>query len=182
MSKHWEVIDLLRHYRHDWLNTLQLIKGNLALNKIDQVERVIAEVVLQTENESKLSNLNIPDLAEMILTFNWSEHAFKLEYEIIGEIKDLSCYKDDIMNWFEMYFAKLDECCKSFTENSLLITFQLFKDEMTITFDYNGELKNLKELEQWLNNSQMNEEKLLIIEKDISHEEIIVIVSLKEKD
>lgn len=63
MDKKKEFIELLRHYRHDWLNVLQLIKGNLALNKLNRVEEIIREIVIHTENESKLSNLQIPKVA-----------------------------------------------------------------------------------------------------------------------
>ena len=39
MRKEWDTIEVLKHARHDWLNKLQLIKGNLSLIKIDQRER-----------------------------------------------------------------------------------------------------------------------------------------------
>lgn len=32
-----ELIHLLGHSRHDWMNKLQLIKGNLSLQKYDRV-------------------------------------------------------------------------------------------------------------------------------------------------
>ncbi|MCD8502937.1 MAG: Spo0B domain-containing protein [Bacillaceae bacterium] len=35
MKKDWDdVLSVLKHSRHDWLNMVQLIKGNLALKKI----------------------------------------------------------------------------------------------------------------------------------------------------
>ncbi len=34
MEKEKELLEILRHTRHDWLNVMQLIKGNLTLKKI----------------------------------------------------------------------------------------------------------------------------------------------------
>ena len=60
IKKEWNTVDILRHVRHDWLNKLQLIKGNLDLDKIDQAHRIIEEIIIEAQNETKLSNLNIP--------------------------------------------------------------------------------------------------------------------------
>lgn len=59
MEKDWDTVELLRHSRHDWLNKIQLIKGNLTLGKIDRIKEIIDEIVYHTEQESKLSNLPI---------------------------------------------------------------------------------------------------------------------------
>ncbi|BBP91222.1 hypothetical protein BsIDN1_48400 [Bacillus safensis] len=52
-----ELIDLLSRSRHDWMNKLQLIKGNLTLEKYDRVFEIIEEMVIEAQHESKLSNL-----------------------------------------------------------------------------------------------------------------------------
>ena len=39
IKKEWNTVDVLRQVRHDWLNKLQLIKGNLDLNKMERYER-----------------------------------------------------------------------------------------------------------------------------------------------
>ena len=67
INKEWNTVELLRHVRHDWLNKLQLIKGNLDLNKIDRAKEIIAEIVIETQNETKLSNLNFPNFTLLLL-------------------------------------------------------------------------------------------------------------------
>ncbi len=37
----WNIVDLLSHSRHDWMNKLQLIKGNLSLQKYERVNDII---------------------------------------------------------------------------------------------------------------------------------------------
>ena len=65
-----ELIQLM-YFRHDWMNKLQLIKGNLSLQKYDRVVEIIDEMVIDAKHESKLSNLKTPHLAFDFLTFNW---------------------------------------------------------------------------------------------------------------
>ena len=67
MKKEWNTIELLRHVRHDWLNKLQLIKGNLDLNKIDRAKEIIDEIVIEAQNETKLSNLHFPNFTLLLL-------------------------------------------------------------------------------------------------------------------
>ncbi len=67
MEKKWSTVDVLRHARHDWLNKLQLIKGNLDLNKPERVKQIIEEIVHEAQAEAKLSNLKIPLFASLAI-------------------------------------------------------------------------------------------------------------------
>lgn len=48
MDKNWTTIETLRQTRHDWLNKIQIIKGNLELNRIDRVKGIIDEIIVET--------------------------------------------------------------------------------------------------------------------------------------
>ena len=48
MDKNWTTFEVLRQTRHDWLNKIQIIKGNLELNKIDRVKGYIEEIIIET--------------------------------------------------------------------------------------------------------------------------------------
>jgi stage 0 sporulation protein B (sporulation initiation phosphotransferase) len=76
MKKEWNIIEVLRHSRHDWLNKLQLIKGNLDLNRIDRAKAIIDEIVIETQHETKLSNLHIPLFASLLIRANWESNIF----------------------------------------------------------------------------------------------------------
>lgn len=45
MKKEWDVVEVLKYARHDWLNKIQLIKGNLALNRVDRANDIINTIV-----------------------------------------------------------------------------------------------------------------------------------------
>ena len=66
MEKEWDVVEVLRYARHDWLNKLQLIKGNLALNRLDRANEIIEEIVNESKHESKLTNINMRLFAALL--------------------------------------------------------------------------------------------------------------------
>ncbi|GEL09233.1 Spo0B domain-containing protein [Salisediminibacterium halotolerans] len=85
MSEERDPINLLRHYRHDWLNRLQLISGYIDIGDVSKAREVINETINAAQNESKLSNLNIPGFAEDVLTFNWKGYSFTLQCDVVCE-------------------------------------------------------------------------------------------------
>lgn len=179
MDNNKNFIDLLRHYRHDWLNVLQIIKGNIALNRLDRVENIINDIVIHTENESKLSNLQIPKVAYYFITYNWQNHSIHLDYEIIGDVVDLSEYEETIYRWCSEFIHLLNECCYSYMENSLYVKFQLFNNDYRIIFDFAGKLPKREKIVTWLNSNYNQLDKLVIDEVNHSTDQFIVEVCLK---
>lgn len=178
MDKNKEFIELIRHYRHDWLNVLQLIKGNIALNKMNRVEEIISDIVVHTENESKLSNLLIPNVAYEFITFNWRNHFFHLDYEIIGDVMDLSMYEEELHDWCKHFLQLLNVSCLAYNDNSLHITFRLLNDDYRIIFDFVGKIEKDEELVKWLNNEGKEMGKLKVVEKKLTNDEFIVEICL----
>ncbi|WP_158211656.1 Spo0B C-terminal domain-containing protein [Alkalihalobacterium alkalinitrilicum] len=177
MAKPKEIINILSHSRHDWLNVMQLIKGNLALNRPERVEEIIHSVIQQSQNESKLSNLNIPAVVADLLTFNWENHYYELEIEVIGDVKDLSHYENVLHEWCSNLMKLIDQCCDEGTENHLLITFQLLEDEIKLIFDFQGQFKEISSITSWFQSP--SSELFKITEKQISVNEMFFVVALK---
>ena len=63
MNEKWSIIEVFQHTRHDWLNRLQLIKGNIALGKIEQAEQIMDDITMDMRQENRLTNLQMPDFA-----------------------------------------------------------------------------------------------------------------------
>ncbi|MFO6496494.1 MULTISPECIES: sporulation initiation phosphotransferase B [Bacillus] len=137
-----ELIHLLSHSRHDWMNKLQLIKGNLTLKKYDRVFEIIEEVVIEAQHESKLSNLKIPRFAYELLTFNWKAHSLTLEYEVIGEVRDLSAYEEKLVVLVRKLFRIFDDSAMKGGDNHLSVTLQT-DGPLVIYLDFHGMLTRL---------------------------------------
>ncbi|WP_077214114.1 Spo0B C-terminal domain-containing protein [Bacillus dakarensis] len=140
MKKEWNTVEVLRHARHDWLNKLQLIKGNLSLNKVDRVFEIIDEIVVETQQESKLSNMNIPQFASLLFTYNWENYQIQLEYEILGEHTVGAKKINDVQltDWTIVFFEHLHTVIESLSENHLSITVEPQQTGIRFFFDFRG--------------------------------------------
>lgn len=152
MNKEWDMIEVLRHARHDWLNKLQLIKGNLALDKIDRAKEIIDEIVLESQQEAKLSNLNIPLFASLLLTFNWKNHFFQLEYDVL-EVEGCSSVKqlDDkaLAQWTSAFLKCLNTSVKPYYENHLSVSIEPQDDAARFFFDFSGIIEDKSMLNEF---------------------------------
>ncbi|MCL6571605.1 MAG: sporulation initiation phosphotransferase B [Bacillus sp. (in: Bacteria)] len=169
MEKDMDIVEVLRHSRHDWLNRLQLIKGNLDLNRIDRARAVIDEIVIETQNEAKLSNLHLPMFASLLLKSNWENPSFKLEYEVLQDSKSLQINDVLLTNWTFLFFSCLHEAIEPFQESHLLITIDPQSKGIRFIFDFSGIIIKSKLIEKFLAN-QLDSLDLVI--KEFSESEL----------
>jgi stage 0 sporulation protein B (sporulation initiation phosphotransferase) len=156
MDKEWDIVEVLRHSRHDWLNRLQLIKGNLDLNRIDRAREYINEIVIEAQHESNLSNFHMPRFASLLLKSNWESHLFQLEYEVLTDFQAVKINDNSLSNWTKSFFLCLDQAIEAFQENHLSITIQPQSDGVRFFFDFSG-IRIKKELiEQFLFASEID--------------------------
>lgn len=138
MDKEWDIVEVLRHSRHDWLNRLQLIKGNLDLNRIDRAKEVIEEIIIEAQQEAKLTNLKIPLFASLLLKSNWENHSFKVEYEVLQDLESFQMNEELMTHWTSLFFNCLDEAIEVFQENHLSITIDPQSKGVRFFFDFSG--------------------------------------------
>lgn len=152
MEKRWTVVEALRHSRHDWLNKIQLIKGNLSLQRIDRVNEIIQQIIIEAENEAKLTNLQIEQFAELLMTYHWQARHIQLEYEVLGEPRSLHAYDHMLVTWCQTFLHMLEECCSPHVENYITITIDLTEKNVRLFFDYRGMLQKLETVKTWIQN------------------------------
>ncbi|WP_170007803.1 Spo0B C-terminal domain-containing protein [Bacillus fonticola] len=139
MNDERQLIDVLQNTRHDWLNKLQLIKGNLALERPERVKEIIDEIVIEARQETQLSNLGVPKFAAKLLTFSWSQHAFTIEYDIMGAGILPEQVDGALSAWFAKLFETIDETVDKSVENHLSVTIDLTDEEqIQFLFDLRG--------------------------------------------
>ncbi|MGM0844091.1 MAG: Spo0B C-terminal domain-containing protein [Bacillota bacterium] len=149
MNSEWNLVEALRHARHDWMNRLQLIKGNMDLGKIDRAKQVIEEIVAEAQNESKASNLKLPKFSEWLLTYNWQTHFIKLEFEVL-EAEAPNIDDDRLYGWFTGFFNVLEKCVKPFEENNMMVIIKICQQDARFELDFNGIIVDKESLQDWL--------------------------------
>ncbi|UOQ86146.1 Spo0B domain-containing protein [Gracilibacillus salinarum] len=91
--KEQDVVEMLRHYRHDWLNDLQLLLGYAQLGKLDRIENKIQHIIERSNQERGLDRLNIPKTMVWLYQLNWRSESFQLEFQ--SDTNDQSTIVDD---------------------------------------------------------------------------------------
>ncbi|MFC4320937.1 sporulation initiation phosphotransferase B [Litchfieldia salsa] len=177
MKKDWTIVDVLKHSRHDWLNKIQLIKGNIALNKYDRVKEIIDEIVMETQNEARLTNLQLTELASFFMTYNWEEHKFPIEYEVIGTARDLAKYDDELTAWCEQFFQLIENNTVLNGENHLMITVELFDEEVRFLFDFSGIINDTELVIESLEKGNESDQ-IQLIEYEVHPHELIASIAV----
>ncbi|WP_225228712.1 sporulation initiation phosphotransferase B [Bacillus sp. PS06] len=175
--KDWSIVEVLKHSRHDWLNKIQLIKGNLALSKYDRVKEIIDEIVIETQNEARLTNLQLETLAAFLMTYNWETHKFPIEFEVIGDARDLSSYDVSMTAWCEQFFQLIEGCTEVNGENQLLITIELFEEEVRFLFDFSGIINNIEVITDSLEKTKELDQ-IQLMEYEVHPHELLVTIAL----
>lgn len=172
MKKDWSTVELLSHARHDWLNKIQLIKGNLSLNKMDRVKEIIDEIVIETQQESKLSSLNLPQFAALILTYNWEGNSIYIEFEVLeGKKEPHPSINDELLtSWTSSFLDELHKCSKAYYENHLSITIEMQSTGIGFFFDFRGIITDIERIQSFLNKEIADQKVLELTEQELALE------------
>ncbi|MGM7720972.1 Spo0B C-terminal domain-containing protein [Metabacillus sp. Hm71] len=173
----WNIVDLLSHSRHDWMNKLQLIKGNLSLQKYERVNDIIEEVIMEAQHESKLCNLKMPEFASYLLTYNWNKHHLLLEYEILGDVRSLEPFDESVTQWSRSFLDILESTVDRCSENHVSITIDLDSDKAGVRFffDFNGIINKTDQIENWL--KAVDHSRLVVNEYHVDTYELTTVIS-----
>lgn len=176
MGKEWNAVEILRHSRHDWLNKLQLIKGNLALERLDRVNEIIEEIIMDTKNESKLTNLKAPQLAALLMLFNWEEQHFFLEFEVLGDEQNLSNIDRELTAWCCTFLNEINKVIKPFAENHLILSIQISEKEIRFIFDFRGIIEDKSTMLHYLEDQK--NALIKVLEYEVHNDEMVVVTQI----
>jgi stage 0 sporulation protein B (sporulation initiation phosphotransferase) len=127
MNEKWTTFEVLRQARHDWLNKIQIIKGNLELNNIERVKGYIEEIIIETQQDARLSSLKLPRFSELLMTANWNNWKFECEYEVMEVFQGFQELDELIYEWTNRYFHMLEQQLDSYSEN--IITISIYQNK-----------------------------------------------------
>jgi len=124
-----EILGLLRSYKHDSLNHMQVISGLLQLGKTERALQYIRKTTLEMEQASKIMMLKNPELVVNLLikkkkaqrdniNYRFAAHSTLQNLNIPGEMFASFC--ESLLNAVESIIrrtAEEKEVCLSFGEN-----------------------------------------------------------------
>ncbi|WP_112181480.1 Spo0B domain-containing protein [Paraliobacillus zengyii] len=173
-----DVVDLLRHYRHDWMNELQLIMGYAQMGKLDKVQKKIEDSVERAVSERSLQNMPLPKTVLWLTQFNWRFDNFQLTNTInISEaltVNDFELY--DRLERIMVHFTKY--CMKTEMYHGTINVQQLNNEQLKIQLTFSGIFEKSHELKNKIEHSDelLNVE----IEKSQHDHEIFTVTWISE--
>ncbi|WP_339059908.1 Spo0B domain-containing protein [Tepidibacillus marianensis] len=136
-----KVISLLRNYRHDWLNHMQVILGYVSLRKSDKIAGYITQVHEEARQHTLISKLGPIDLVVFLymvpveyprinLQLELSENLTTVDFEKIGA--DLLQLLKRIFDYLESY--SLDE----HQIHALILSMNRLEKQLVVNIEYEG--------------------------------------------
>jgi len=134
-------LQLLQHSRHDWMNRLQVIKGNLELANIDRAKEVIEEIIIEVRQEAQLSSLGVPCVSAWLLTYNWDRKSrLSVNFEILSDGKVSEKMDIPLLTWIKSVVDNLEPYVPADVDNELYLIFHVDQEQsaLHVTLEYEG--------------------------------------------
>lgn len=80
------VLRLFNHYRHDWMNDIQILMGYVQLKKYDKLLKMMEKIKDKVQQESLISKLGMPSLILYLFAFKSEVKELQLNIRINEEI------------------------------------------------------------------------------------------------
>ncbi|SFM05412.1 Sensor_kinase_SpoOB-type, alpha-helical domain [Gracilibacillus orientalis] len=137
--KEQDVVEMLRHYRHDWLNDLQLILGYAQMGKLDKIQSKITDVIERSNKERGLDRLNIPKTMVWLYQLNWRSETFQLHFQSLVEEQPAIIDDEALLAKVQKIFQILPSYQKEYEEYIGTLIFKKVNHTIHIhlTFDLN---------------------------------------------
>lgn len=81
------ILRLFNHYRHDWMNDIQILMGYVQLKKYDKLSPLMEKIKAKVQQESYVSKLGLPHLILHLLTFQSEVKELALDIRLNEEAR-----------------------------------------------------------------------------------------------
>ncbi|WP_202080208.1 Spo0B domain-containing protein [Caldalkalibacillus salinus] len=181
-NKEEQLLNLLKHYRHDWLNDIQIVKGYLTLGKIEDAQRHMDRIIFNAQDESRISQIGDAELAYELMTYNWVQKKVKLHYELdLEEEQDLRTVTvkyPTLKEWVQGILKLSQDVCIEEADNNLYLSFDVKSDVLELSLELDGQSnhREARKALQSLENDIGHKDQRMHCEKLESQEWMVTIV------
>lgn len=141
MEKELQPLELLRYVRHDWLNRMQIIQGQLYLGNVDKVQEYIIEIIEVEKSASYFTQLKCPKMTMLLFTHNWSSSGVLVKIKGEGKPHDWSQLDIPLYEFIQSLLLLLESHSDLYETHQLHIICH----KMDIYFDYSGKLHGVEQ-------------------------------------
>lgn len=85
LKENKELLETLRSHRHDFINHLQVISGLIQLNKPQQAQEYILEIVDELRNNKRIRFVGRPEIDALLLKKAAQAYELSIPFEVVAE-------------------------------------------------------------------------------------------------
>ncbi|MEK8131364.1 Spo0B domain-containing protein [Paenibacillus filicis] len=150
------MLRLFNHYRHDWMNDIQVLMGYVQLKKYDKLPAMMEKIKDKVQQESLISKLGIPSLILFLLNFQAEVKELQLDVRMNEEIRlhELPGWEDveEGIKRILAGFRKEAASSPYSDDNNLELVWTKLEHELRLDIRYTGvcQAERVRQLEQGL--------------------------------
>jgi len=148
--KERDVVEMLRHYRHDWLNDLQLILGYAQLGKLDKVEQKITDIMERSEQERGFDQLHIPKSTIWLYQLNWRSESFYLHFQSLVDEYPIIIDDEALLAHIQEIFHILPFYQMEYKQYNGMFMLKKIKHQIHIYITFDNQWNNIDTLQEKL--------------------------------
>lgn len=159
------IISVINHYRHDWMNEIQVLFGYVSLKKYDYIPPFVEKIKLSMHQETLISKLGPPALVAYFYSYRTNSTSMELNVELEEEIKitelplDANQATELIIRMIEMFKR---HAISSFGEpNTLSLELTVAEDHLLVDYVFRGVYSRMElesEMERYLLRNEISSE------------------------
>ncbi|CAG7655300.1 Spo0B domain-containing protein [Paenibacillus allorhizosphaerae] len=135
------LLRLFNHYRHDWMNDIQMVMGYIQLKKVDKLSDLMEKIKEKVRVESCVSKLGIPSLIVYLLSFQAEvkelQLLIRLEEEIhLHKYRHAAAAEQWITSLLESF--KREAVDSTEMQNTITLQFAKEQDGLCLAAKYEG--------------------------------------------
>jgi len=155
-----EMMRALSHYRHDWMNDLQVLSGYISLKKYDKLAPYLEKIKDKMSEESYIAGIGITSLSLLLLSYRQYSPHYDLHVSMDRSVNlhELPIRPDRLTRLVKegLQLFQHDALAAEEEENTLELTFALGDEELQVIYQYTGLYapQLSASLERWMNRLQ----------------------------
>ncbi|MFH5182245.1 Spo0B domain-containing protein [Paenibacillus sp. TAB 01] len=143
-EQYLRMISLFNHYRHDWMNEIQLLFGYIKLKKYDKLDGLMEKIRVKVQTESLVAKLGVPELVVYLFSFQTEAKNLLLDVHMEQEIhlNELFADAEGIGHMLIAVMELLKSQAVKHPDNEYRMTLRLGaeNDALKADFRYEGRL------------------------------------------
>jgi len=140
-----KMVNLLRLYRHDWLNHLQILLGYASLKKVEKIAEYINNIFQESKQQSLISSFRSPDLAAFLLMLPMEYPNLSVQLDVAEHVvKQEGLYVEWVLKKLKCFLNLFHQSANEQKDyHQIFLSFVLSEGSLILNFEIEGNMESV---------------------------------------